>query len=165
MCSVRPAEAEGPDIEGTKYQQRKPMEFWNVREYVLFLSGHKRFHCRQTDVPLNAPHLEGRKTGGSSPANLIALCEDCCRNSLSKKKQKQWRLPERVPSPRDAVFTASSVGQCTGQYPDVSLVRINHREHMGPAGPPEGAGKRRILYPGLFIYTRSMARDNAFYVI
>jgi len=67
-----------PDITGAKYQQGEQLEFWNVREYVLFRDGHTcqgRKGCK--NHILNVHHIESRKTGGDAPSNLITLCEDC----------------------------------------------------------------------------------------
>ena len=68
-----------PDIKGEEYQQGEQMGFWNVREYVLAMDGHKCIHCKgkSKDQILNVHHLESRKTGGNSPSNLVTLCETC----------------------------------------------------------------------------------------
>lgn len=68
-----------PDIEGTGYQQGEQLDFWNVREYVLFRDGHKCQCCKGKlkDPVLNVHHIESRKTGGNAPNNLITLCETC----------------------------------------------------------------------------------------
>lgn len=68
-----------PDIEGTNYQQGEQLNFWNVREYVLFRDGHTCQRCKgkSKDKVLNVHHIESRKTGGDAPNNLIALCETC----------------------------------------------------------------------------------------
>lgn len=68
-----------PDIKGEEYQQGDQLDFWNVREYVLYRDGHKCQHCKgkSEDPILNVHHLESRKTGGNSPSNLITLCETC----------------------------------------------------------------------------------------
>lgn len=66
-------------IQGVEYQQGEQMGFWNIREYVLARDGHKCQHCKgkSKDTILNVHHLESRLTGGSSPNNLITLCEIC----------------------------------------------------------------------------------------
>ena len=67
-----------PDIAGSEYQQGEQLDFWNVREYVLFRDGHKchgKSGCK--NKILNVHHIESRKTGGNAPDNLITLCEDC----------------------------------------------------------------------------------------
>ena len=68
-----------PTISGTEYQQGEQLDFWNVREYVLFRDGHICQCCRgkSKDKILNVHHIESRKTGGNAPNNLITLCETC----------------------------------------------------------------------------------------
>ena len=77
-----------PSIIGKEYQQGEQMDFWNVREYILFRDGyrcHGKKDCK--NKILNVHHIESRKTGGSSPNNLIILCEQC-HNSYHKGKLK-----------------------------------------------------------------------------
>lgn len=68
-----------PMIRGTDYQQGEQLNFWNVREYVLFRDGHTCQFCKgkSKDKILNVHHIESRKTGGDAPNNLITLCETC----------------------------------------------------------------------------------------
>ncbi len=68
-----------PDISGTDYQEGEQLNFWNVREYVLFRDGHQCQCCKgkSKDKILNVHHIESRKTGGNAPNNLITLCETC----------------------------------------------------------------------------------------
>ena len=68
-----------PSICGTEYQQGEQLDFWNVREYVLWRDGHTCQCCKgkSTDMVLNVHHIESRKTGGDAPNNLITLCETC----------------------------------------------------------------------------------------
>ena len=68
-----------PNISGSEYQEGEQLNFWNVREYVLFRDGHLCQHCKgkSKDSILNVHHIESRKTGGDSPGNLITLCETC----------------------------------------------------------------------------------------
>jgi hypothetical protein len=77
-----------PKILGTEYQQGEQLDFWNIREYVLFRDGHKcqgKKGCKGNI--LNVHHIESRKIGGNSPSNLITLCEDC-HNDYHKGKLK-----------------------------------------------------------------------------
>ena len=74
---------------GTDYQAGEQLDFWNVREYVLFRDGHTCACCKckaksgddestkQKRKILNVHHIESRKTGGNAPNNLITLCEVC----------------------------------------------------------------------------------------
>jgi hypothetical protein len=75
------AKIKNPNINGTEYQQGEQLDFWNIREYVLFRDDH-RCHGRKgcKNKILNVHHIESRKTGGDSPSNLITLCEDCHKN-------------------------------------------------------------------------------------
>ncbi len=68
-----------PEIEGEGYQHGEQLDFWNVREYVLFRDGHTGQCCKgkSKDNILNVHHIESRKTGGNAPNNLITLCETC----------------------------------------------------------------------------------------
>lgn len=68
-----------PTISGTEYQQGEQLDFWNVREYVLFRDGHICQCCKgkSKNKILNVHHIENRKTGGNAPNNLITLCETC----------------------------------------------------------------------------------------
>lgn len=68
-----------PEIQGAEYQQGEQLNFWNVREYVLFRDSHTCQCCygKSKDIILNVHHIESRKTGGDAPNNLITLCETC----------------------------------------------------------------------------------------
>jgi hypothetical protein len=79
-----------PNIQGTEYQKGEQLDFWNIREYVLFRDNHK-CHGKKgcTNKILNVHHIESRKTGGDAPSNLITLCEECHNNyHLGKLKVK-----------------------------------------------------------------------------
>ena len=83
-----------PDISGVEYQQGEQLNFWNVREYILFRDNHTCQHChgKSKDAILNVHHLESRKTGGDAPNNLITLCETCHKAyHAGKIKLKQTR--------------------------------------------------------------------------
>ena len=67
-----------PEIDGKEYQQGEQLDFWNIREYVLFRDKHKcqgKEGCKNNI--LNVHHIESRKTGGNAPSNLMTLCMDC----------------------------------------------------------------------------------------
>ena len=84
---------------GTDYQAGDQLNFWNVREYVLFRDRHTCACCKcktkssddestkQKRKILNVHHIESRKTGGNAPNNLITLCE-ICHEDLHKGKIK-----------------------------------------------------------------------------
>ena len=54
-----------PHIQGEEYQQGEQLNFWNVREYVLYRDGHICQCCKgkSRDNVLNVHHIESRKTG------------------------------------------------------------------------------------------------------
>ena len=91
-----------PDITGAEYQQDEQLNFWNVREYVLFRDAHAcqgRKGCK--NHILNVHHIESRKIGGNAPNNLITLCENC-HNAYHAGKLKLSL--KRGPSFRYAAF-------------------------------------------------------------
>ena len=67
------------NISGTEYQEGEQFGFWNTREYIFYRDKYTCQHCkgRSKDNVLNVHHIQSRKTGGDSPANLITLCETC----------------------------------------------------------------------------------------
>ena len=79
MASFDIQKIKNPAIQGTGYQHGEQLNFWNVREYVLFRDGHICQCCKgkSKDKILNVHHIESRKTGGDAPNNLITLCETC----------------------------------------------------------------------------------------
>ena len=91
-----------PKIQGIAYQQGEQMGFWNTREYVFFRDRHSCQRCKgkSKDCILNVHHMETRKTGGDSPANLLTLCETC-HNYIHKNKLEHTMV-RKVPSLRDA---------------------------------------------------------------
>jgi len=94
-----------PDISGVEYQQGEQLYFWNVREYVLFRDGHQCQCCsgKSKDKILNVHHIEGRKTGGDAPNNLITLCETC-HNGYHNGTVKLPKTIKRGMAFRDAAF-------------------------------------------------------------
>ncbi len=91
-----------PEISGKEYQQGEQLDFWNVREYVLFRDGHKCQGKKGCDNKiLNVHHIETRKVGGNSPNNLIALCEQCHKDYHESKLELKLK---RGRSFRDATF-------------------------------------------------------------
>lgn len=92
-----------PDISGVEYQQGEQLNFWNVREYVLWRDGHICQSCKgkSKDNVLNVHHIESRKTGGDSPNNLITVCETCHKKYHKGKLQLKIK---RGSSYRDVAF-------------------------------------------------------------
>lgn len=94
-----------PDIAGAEYQQGEQLDFWNIREYVLFRDSHTCQCCKgkSKDEILNVHHIESRKTGGNAPNNLITLCETC-HNGYHKGVIQLPKTIKRGMSFRDAAF-------------------------------------------------------------
>ena len=94
-----------PDISGVEYQQGEQLNFWNLREYVLFRDGYQCQCCKgkSKDKILNVHHIESRKTGGNAPNNLITLCETC-HDGFHKGTIKLPKTIKRGMSFRDASF-------------------------------------------------------------
>lgn len=92
-----------PNIQGKEYQQGEQLDFWNVREYVLFRDNHICQHCKgkSKDNILNVHHIESRKIGGNAPNNLVTLCETC--HSKYHKGEIKLNL-KRGQSFKDATF-------------------------------------------------------------
>ena len=113
-----------PSISGSEYQQGEQLDFFNVREYILFRDGHTCQHCKgkSKDKVLNVHHIESRKTGGDSPNNLITLCETCHK----AYHRGEFKLNvKRGRSFRDAAFMGimrwSFYDRLKNIYPNVSM--------------------------------------------
>ena len=115
-----------PSISGEEYQQGEQLDFWNVREYVLFRDGHTCQCCKgkSKDKILNVHHIESRKTGGDAPNNLITLCETC-HTGYHKGTVKLPKTIHRGMSFRDATFMGimrwAFYNKLKEIYPNVSL--------------------------------------------
>lgn len=115
-----------PTISGTEYQQGEQLDFWNVREYVLFRDGHTCQCCKgkSKDKILNVHHIESRKTGGNAPNNLITLCESC-HTGYHKGVVKLPKTIHRGMSFKDATFMGimrwAFYNKLKEIYPNVSL--------------------------------------------
>ena len=115
-----------PTISGADYQQGEQLDFWNVREYVLFRDGHTCQCCKgkSKDKILNVHHIKSRHTGGNAPNNLITLCETC-HTGYHKGTVKLPKTIKRGMSFRDATFMGimrwAFYNKLKELYPDVSL--------------------------------------------
>lgn len=115
-----------PDIQGAEYQQGEQLDFWNVREYVLFRDSHICQCCKgkSKDKILNVHHIESRKTGGNAPNNLITLCETC-HTGYHKGIIKLPKTIRRGMSFKDATFMGimrwAFYNKLKEIYPNVSL--------------------------------------------
>ena len=115
-----------PMISGTEYQQGEQLDFWNVREYVLFRDGHICQYCKgkKKDKILNVHHIESRHTGGDAPNNLITLCETC-HTGYHKGIVKLPKAIHRGMSFKDATFMGimrwAFYNKLKEIYPNVNL--------------------------------------------
>ena len=115
-----------PMIRGTEYQQGEQLDFWNVREYVLFRDGHICQCCKgkSKDKILNVHHIESRHTGGDAPNNLITLCETC-HTGYHKGIVKLPKTIHRGMSFKDATFMGimrwAFYNKLKEIYPNVNL--------------------------------------------
>lgn len=115
-----------PSIQGKEYQEGEQLEFWNVREYVLFRDDHNCQCCKgkSKDVRLNVHHIESRKTGGNAPNNLITLCETC-HNGYHNGTVKLPKTIKRGMSFKDATFMGimrwSFYNRLKEIYPNVAM--------------------------------------------
>lgn len=113
-----------PSISGSGYQQGEQLDFFNVREYVLFRDNHICQHCKgkSKDKVLNVHHIESRKTGGDSPKNLITLCETC--HKAYHRGELELNV-KRGKSFRDAAFMGimrwNFYDRLKNIYPNVSM--------------------------------------------
>jgi hypothetical protein len=114
-----------------EYQQGEQMDFWNVREYVLFRDSHTCQCCKgkSKDRRLNVHHIESRKTGGDAPNNLITLCETC----HMAYHQGKIELPKRIKRGmafRDAAFMGimrwAFYNQLKAKYGDIVFMTFGY---------------------------------------
>ncbi|NGX34978.1 MAG: hypothetical protein K1060chlam1_01344 [Candidatus Anoxychlamydiales bacterium] len=66
-----------PNITREEYQKGRQLNFFNVREYILFRDNHICQLCKKKNKILNVHHIESRKISSNSPDNLITLCVEC----------------------------------------------------------------------------------------
>lgn len=115
-----------PTISGAEYQQGEQLDFWNVREYVLFRDSHTCQCCKgkSKDKILNVHHIESRKIGGNAPNNLITLCKTC-HTGYHKGTVKLPKTIHRGMSFKDATFMGimrwSFYNELKSLYLNVSL--------------------------------------------
>ena len=120
-----------PSISGTDYQQGEQMDFWNIREYVLFRDGHQCQACKgkSKDRVLEVHHVVYRSEGGTDkPSNLITLCSKChcAENHRKGKVLHDWMINgKKTGNFKDATFMGimrwSFYNRLKKMYPLVSL--------------------------------------------
>ena len=155
-----------PMISGAEYQQGEQLDFWNVREYILFRDGHICQCCKgkSKDKILNVHHIESRHTGGDAPNNLITLCETC-HTGYHKGIVKLPKTIHRGMSFKDATFMGimrwAFYNKLKEIYPNVNLtygyitknIRIKNslpKEHYTDArcisGNPKAISSGTVYY-------------------
>lgn len=161
-----------PEIQGEEYQQGNQLNFWNVREYVLFRDNHECQCChgRSKDVILNIHHIESRKTGGNAPNNLITLCETCHKAYHKGEVKLNFK---RGKSYRDAAFMGimrkTLLDRLCELYPNVfetygyitKYIRIENglpKEHHIDARCISGNPKANLL--DYYIYQKCVRSQN-----
>lgn len=161
-----------PGISSKEYQQGEQLDFFNVREYVLFRDKHTCQYCKgkSKDNVLNVHHIESRKTGGNAPNNLITLCETC--HKKYHKGEIELTL-KRGKSFRDATFMGimrwAFYNRLKSIYPNVSMTfgyitkstRILNnfqKEHYVDARCISGNPKAKPL--GYYFYQKKVRCQN-----
>jgi len=101
-----------PNITKEEYQKGEQLNFFNVREYVLFRDKHTCQLCKKKNQILNVHHIESRKTASNAPDNLITLCKDCHKKVHSEnlthlfKKKESFKDASQITTIRWYVFNA-----------------------------------------------------------
>lgn len=163
-----------PNIQGKEYQRGEQLNFWNVREYVLFRDNHTCQCCKgkSKDKTLNVHHIESRKTGGDAPNNLITLCKTC-HTGYHKGTVTLPKTIKRGMSFRDAAFMGiirwSFYERLKAMHPNVKMtygyitknVRITHslpKEHYVDARCISGNPLAKPL--GYYFYQKKVRCHN-----
>lgn len=161
-----------PEIQGGDYQQGEQMGFWNTREYVLFRDKHtcKRCKGKRQDKILTVHHMESRRTGGDSPANLITLCRTC--HSYIHKHNLEDTMVRTLPPLRDATqmtvmrwFIYNGVKEL---YPEVKLTygyqtkytRIKHKLEKTHMVDARCISRNPLAVPMTTTYLYKRVRSN-----
>lgn len=159
-------------ISSKEYQQGEQLDFFNVREYVLFRDKHTCQYCKgkSKDNVLNVHHIESRKTGGNAPNNLITLCETC--HKKYHKGEIQLKI-KHGKSFKDATFMGimrwAFYNRLKSIYPNVSMIfgyitkntRILNnlpKEHYVDARCISGNPKAKPL--GYYFYQKKVRCQN-----
>lgn len=160
-----------PTISGKDYQRGEQLDFWNVREYVLFRDGHRchgKIGCKNIDLTVH--HIESRKTGGNAPNNLITLCKSCHKDYHSGKLKLNLK---RGHSFKDAAFMGimrwSFYNKLKEKYPNVKMTYgyITKNTRMKNNLPKEHridalciAGNQNVERLKYYYYIKKVRRHN-----
>lgn len=99
---LKAVEAGLPVPQGEDYQKGEMLGHYNVRQFVLWKDNYACQCCgaHGKGVKFHLHHLEGRKTGGNAPDNLMTLCDECHKkfhrgiitpDILKKRKRRSTR--------------------------------------------------------------------------
>ena len=131
VASFDTQKLKNPNIKGVAYQEGEQLDFFNVREYVLFRDKHKCQNpkCKGKSDILNVHHIVYRSKGGTdAPSNLISLCNDCHTPLNHKEGHFLWDWcsdKKKMGHYKDAAFMGimrwSFYNKLKELYPKVSL--------------------------------------------
>ena len=119
---------QNPSISGKDYQEGVLLDFYNVREYVLWRDQYTCQHChgKSKEPRLHVHHIESRLTGGNAPNNLVTLCLTC-HQALHDSKFKL--VIKRGRSFKDAAYMnitrKTLIQRLQAAYPQLEL-RISY---------------------------------------
>ena len=124
VCQFDTQKLKNPNIKKEEYQKGDLLNFFNVREYVLFRDKHKCQLCfgKSKDSVLTVHHIESRKTGSNAPSNLITLCKSCHqllhKDKLEKLIPKKENFKEASQMTTTRFFIYNSLKK---EYPNIKL--------------------------------------------
>lgn len=120
-----------PTISGKEYQEGEKLDFFNVREYVLFRDKHKCQNpkCKHKTDILNVHHIVYKSKGGTdAPSNLATICNDCHTPINHKEGGFLWDwciAKKKMGNYKDATFMGimrwAFYNQLKELYPNVNL--------------------------------------------
>ena len=165
---------QNPSISGKEYQEGAQLDFYNVREYVLWRDQYTCQHChgKSKEPKLHVHHIESRLTGGNAPNNLVTLCLTC-HDALHAGKFKL--NIKRGRSFKDAAYMnitrKTLIKRLQEDYPQLEL-RISYgyktkylrdKYHIGKTHHDDAfciAGNMAATRLGCYYYQKQVRRHN-----
>ena len=165
---------QNPSISGKEYQEGAQLDFYNVREYVLWRDQYTCQHChgKSKEPRLHVHHIESRLTGGNAPNNLVTLCLTC-HQALHDGKFKL--VIKRGRSFKDAAYMnitrKTLIQRLQAAYPQLEL-RISYgyitkylrdKYHIGKTHHDDAfciAGNMAATRLGCYYYQKQVRRHN-----
>ena len=165
---------QNPSISGKEYQEGAQLDFYNVREYVLWRDQYTCQHChgKSKEPRLHVHHIESRLTGGNAPNNLVLLC-DTCHQAMHAGK---FKLDiKRGQSFKDASYMNITrntlIQRLQAAYPQLELrisygyltKRSRDKYHIGKTHHDDAfciAGNMTATRLGCFYYQKQVRRHN-----